>query len=45
MADVKTKAFVRNYFIDPDDLKNAIMEYKRVKKLSKGEFCLADLLR
>ena len=45
MSEVKTKAFVRDYFSDPDDLKNAIMEYKRVKKLPKGELCLADLLR
>ena len=45
MYDVKTKAFVRDYFSDPHDLRNAIIEYKRVKKLPKGELCLADLLR
>jgi len=44
-GDVKSKAFISNYFSDIEALVNAIIEYKRVSQVQRNEFTLADLLR
>ncbi|MGB4610888.1 MAG: hypothetical protein WBH77_09750 [Saccharofermentanales bacterium] len=41
---IKSYNFIMKYYKDKD-LINAILEYKRCKKFSKNEFCLADLLK
>lgn len=43
--DVKSKAFVEDYFKDADTLVSAIGEYKRISQIPKGEYSLADLLK
>ena len=44
-GNIKSQEYVRNYFSDINILISAIREYKRIKKLKKGEVYLADLLR
>ena len=43
--DVKSTEFVENYFADIDSLILAIREYKKKKKIPKGEYSLSDLLK
>lgn len=43
-SEVKSKSFVENYFHNINDLVAAIIEYKRVSKVQRGEITLADLL-
>ena len=45
MGDVKSKAFVKEYFSDIIALVSAIVEYKRVSNVQRGEITLADLLK
>lgn len=42
---VKSAAFLKEYFSDVDSLVAAIVEYKRVSNVRRGEYTLADLLR
>ena len=42
---VKSASFLKEYFSDVDSLVAAIMEYKRVSNVQRGEYTLADLLR
>lgn len=42
---VKSAEFIKNYFSDINSLIRAIREYKRVSKIRKGEYALADLLK
>lgn len=44
-GEVKSKAFVEDYFQDVDVLVSAIKEYKRVSNMPKGEYSLIDLLK
>lgn len=43
--NVKDAEFINDYFADIDVLISSIREYKRVSKVRKGEYTLADLLR
>lgn len=43
--EVKSTAFVKQYFSDSDVLIAAIKEYKRISDIPKGEHTLADLLK
>lgn len=43
--NVKSAAFVREYFKDTEKLINAIYEYKRVSNVKRNEFTLADILK
>lgn len=43
--NVKGKEFLNAYFNDVDTIIFAIKEYKRVSKIPKGEYVLADLLK
>lgn len=45
MHDVKSYDFVKDYFRNPKTLLNVIVEYQRITKISKGEYCLLDLLK
>lgn len=45
MRDVKTTAFVAEYFNDLYILISAIRKYKTLSKIPKNEKCLADLLK
>lgn len=45
ISNVKSKDFVEKYFSDVTELEAAIKEYKSKHKFSKGEFCLANILR
>lgn len=45
MKNVKSKDFVQKYFDDVNALEAVIRDYKRKHKFSKGEYCLADILR
>ena len=42
---VKSASFLKEYFSDVDSLVAAIVEYKRVSNVQRGEYTLADLLR
>lgn len=44
-SDIKKRAFVEKYFDDTEVLVSAIKEYKRLKRIPKGECCLCDLLK
>lgn len=44
LGEVKSQDFPETYW-DADSLVAAIMGYKRLMKLAKGELCLADLLK
>ena len=44
-SNVKSAAFVKQYFHDVDILISAIREHKRVAAIRPGEYTLADLLR
>ena len=44
-SDVKSIAFVKEYFADIDSLICAIWEYKRVSNIPSGEYSLSDLLK
>ena len=41
---VKSREFLKGYW-NSDSLVKAAREYKRVSKLTRGEHCLADILR
>lgn len=43
--DVKSEAFVREYFDNMEILVAAIHEYKRVSNVKRGEITLADILK
>lgn len=43
-GNVKSMAFVKEYFQDVDALISAIHEHKRVSSIQRGEYTLADLL-
>lgn len=45
MQDVKSYDFVKDYFRNPKTLLNAIVEYQRIAKIPKGEYCLLNLLK
>ena len=45
MHDVKLYYFVKDYFRNPKTLLNAIVEYQKIAKIPKGEYCLLDLLK
>ena len=42
--DVKSTTFLKEYFADIDSLVDAIIEYRRVSNVQRGEYTLADLL-
>ena len=44
MKDIKTYDFVKDYFSNPQLLVRAIQEYRRIAKIPRGEYTLADLL-
>lgn len=44
-SDVKSTAFIKDYFSDVDSLIGAIKEYRRVSHIQRGEYALADLLK
>lgn len=44
MGNVKSKAFIEGYFSNIDSLVAAILEYKRVSNIQRGEITIADLL-
>lgn len=44
LKQVKSRKFLKDYW-DANSLANAACEYQRLQNLSKGEVCLADLLR
>ena len=44
LCDVKSSKFVESYFSNVDSLVSAIFEYRRVSKIQKGEYVLADLI-
>ena len=43
--DVKSTIFLKEYFSDIDSLVDAIIEYRRVSNVQRGEYTLADLLK
>lgn len=42
---VKSASFLKEYFSDVNSLVTAIVEYKRVSNIRRGEYTLADLLK
>lgn len=44
-GNIKSQAYIKNYFSDIDMLISTIREYKRVRFLKRGEVYLADLLK
>ena len=44
-SNVKSYDFVRKYFSNIDELVNSIHEYRRVSKITEGEYTLFDLLK
>ena len=44
-SNVKSQAFIAEYFSNIDDLIGSIMEYKRVSNVPRDELTLADLLK
>jgi len=44
-GNVKNVDFIKNYFSDISALIAAIKEYKRVSRIQRGEYTLADLLK
>lgn len=44
-SNVKSSAFVKQYFADIDSLISALLEYKRVSNIQRDEYTLADLLK
>jgi hypothetical protein len=44
-SDVKSEAFVKEYFANVDVLVAAIREYKRVAKVQRNEITIADILK
>ena len=44
-GNIKSQAYIKDYFSDIDMLINTIREYKRVRSLKRGEVYLADLLK
>lgn len=44
-SNVKSQAFIAEYFSNIDDLIEAIIEYKRVSNVPRDELTLADLLK
>lgn len=45
MHDVKAYDFVKDYFSNPQNLVDAIEEYRRTANIPKGEYGLSDLLK
>lgn len=45
MSQVKSYAFVKDYFKNTDILINAIKKYNEISKIRKGEYTLLDLLK
>ncbi len=45
MKEVKSYAFVKSYFGNPDILISAIKKYAELSKIQKGEYTLLDLLK
>ncbi|MEG0721855.1 MAG: hypothetical protein RR446_08935 [Lachnospiraceae bacterium] len=45
MSQVKSYAFVKDYFMDTDILISAIKKYNEISKIRKGEYSLLDLLK
>lgn len=45
MTDVKSYAFVKDYFKNPVVLLTAIKKYHEMSKIQKGEYTLMDLLK
>ena len=45
MHDVKSYDFLKDYFSNPQTLVNAIIEYRRIANIPKGEYGLSDLLK
>lgn len=45
MSQVKSYAFVKSYFKDPNILISAIKKYNEISKIRKGEYALLDLLK
>lgn len=45
MHDVKSYDFVKDYFLNPQNLVDAIEEYRRTANIPKGEYGLSDLLK
>lgn len=45
MSNVKSYAFVKNYFENPEILMQAIKKYTEISKIRKGEYTLLDLLK
>jgi len=45
MHDVKSYDFVKDYFSNPQNLVDAIEEYRRTANIPKGEYGLSDLLK
>lgn len=44
-SNVKSSAFVKQYFSNIDSLISALLEYKRVSNIQRDEYTLADLLK
>lgn len=45
MSQVKSYAFVKDYFANTDILISAIKKYNEISKIRKGEYSLLDLLK
>ena len=45
MKEVKSYTFVKTYFNDVSVLVDAIIEYRRISNIQKGEYTLKDLLK
>lgn len=45
IKNVKSYDFIKSYFSSTEKLVDAIMEYRRVANVPKGEYTLADLLK
>lgn len=45
MPGVKSYEFVKDYFMNPQILVDAIQKYNRITKARKGEYTLSDLLK
>lgn len=45
MSSVKSYGFVKEYFVNPEILVQAIKKYSEISKIRKGEYTLLDLLK
>lgn len=43
--DVKSEAFLKNYFSNIESLISSILEYKSISRIPNGEYALADILK